>query len=47
MEEKYAKLGAGGTNPYVDPNGYKNYISEREQAFLEELRTQSAALKKP
>jgi metallo-beta-lactamase class B len=46
MEEKYAKLSAGATNPYIDSKGYKDYVADREQAFLEELRTQSAAVKK-
>lgn len=40
MEAKYAKLGAGGTNPYVDPEGYKNYVADREKAFLSELQKQ-------
>jgi hypothetical protein len=34
MEQKYAKLSAGGANPYIDSEGYKNYVAEREQAFL-------------
>jgi metallo-beta-lactamase class B len=46
MEEKYAKLSAGGANPYIDPKGYQDYIAEREQAFLEELRKQTAAAKR-
>jgi metallo-beta-lactamase class B len=46
MEAKYAKLSAGGTNPYIDPEGYKNYAAEREQAFLSELQKQTAAAKK-
>jgi metallo-beta-lactamase class B len=46
MEAKYAKLNAGGANPYIDPEGYKNYVAEREQAFLEELHKQLAAAKK-
>jgi metallo-beta-lactamase class B len=46
MEEKYAKLSAGGTNPYIDPEGYKNYVTDREQAFLTELQKQTAAAKK-
>ncbi|MGA8431203.1 MAG: subclass B3 metallo-beta-lactamase [Candidatus Sulfotelmatobacter sp.] len=46
MEAKYARLSGGGTNPYIDPEGYKNYVAEREQAFAEELRKQSAAAKK-
>jgi metallo-beta-lactamase class B len=39
-------LKAGEANPYVDPEGYKNYVAEREQAFLSELQKQSAAAKK-
>jgi metallo-beta-lactamase class B len=46
MEAKYAKLSAGGTNPYIDQEGYKNYVAEREQAFLDELHRQSAVAKK-
>jgi metallo-beta-lactamase class B len=46
MEAKHAKLKAGGANPYIDPEGYKNYVAEREQAFLSELQKQTAAAKK-
>jgi metallo-beta-lactamase class B len=46
MEAKYAKLNASGANPYIDPEGYRNYVAEREQAFLSELQKQTAAEKK-
>jgi metallo-beta-lactamase class B len=46
MEAKYAKLNAGGANPYIDPEGYKRYVAEREQAFLSELQKQTAAATK-
>lgn len=46
MEAKYARLKAGGTNPYIDPAGYKSYVADREQAFLSELEKQTAAAKK-
>ncbi len=46
MEAKYARLKAAGANPYIDPEGYKSYIAEREQAFLSELQKQTAAVKK-
>ncbi len=50
MEAKYAqmsaKLNAGGVNPYIDPQGYKSYVAEREQAFRSELQKQTAAAKK-
>jgi metallo-beta-lactamase class B len=45
MEAKYAKLNAGGANPYIDPEGYKKYVAEREQAFLSELQKQTSASK--
>jgi metallo-beta-lactamase class B len=47
MELKYARLNAGGPNPYIDSAGYKNYVADREQAFLSELRKQTAAAKTP
>jgi metallo-beta-lactamase class B len=46
MEAKHAKLNADGANPYIDPEGYKNYVAEREQAFLSELQKQTEAAKK-
>lgn len=46
MKAKYARLNAGGTNPYIDSEGYKNYVAEREQVFLSELQKQTAAAKK-
>jgi metallo-beta-lactamase class B len=41
MEAKYAKLGHSNENPFIDPEGYKSYLSEREHAFHEELKKQS------
>lgn len=46
MEAKHARLNAGGVNPYVDPVGYKDYVLEREAAFLSELQKQTAAARK-
>ena len=46
MESKYAKLSSSGANPYIDPDGYKNYVADREQAFLSEFQKQTAAAKK-
>jgi len=43
MEAKYAKMKEGGPNPFIDPDGYKSYITEREQAFRAELAKQMAA----
>jgi metallo-beta-lactamase class B len=46
MEAKYARLKSGGLNPYVDPAGYKDYVLDREAAFLSELQKQTAAARK-
>lgn len=43
MESKFARIKAGGPNPFIDPEGYKGYVAEREQAFRAELARQSAA----
>ena len=39
MEEKYARM-KSGTNPWVDPEGYRKYVAEREHAFRAELARQ-------
>jgi len=41
MEAKFPRMKAGGVNPFVDPEGYKSYVAEREQAFRTELAKQS------
>jgi metallo-beta-lactamase class B len=41
MEAKFPRLKAGGVNPFVDPEGYRSYVAEREQAFRAELAKQS------
>ncbi len=43
MEAKYARMKLGGPNPFIDPEGYKSYIAEREQTFRVELAKQTAA----
>lgn len=40
MEEKYHRLQARGANPFVDPQGYQNYVSEKEGDFRAELARQ-------
>ena len=41
MESKFAKLKDGGQNPFVDPEGYKNYVAAKEQEFRVEWKKQS------
>jgi metallo-beta-lactamase class B len=43
METKYARLKDGVSTAFVDPNGYKQYVDEREQSFRAELAKQKAA----
>ena len=40
MEAKYARRKEGAPNPFIDPEGYKSYVAEKEQAFLAELAKQ-------
>ena len=42
MEEKYPLLKSGGGNPFVDPEGYKKFIADKEQEFRAELAKQQA-----
>lgn len=44
MAEKYDRLKAKPTeNPFIDPEGYRKYIENREQAYLKELEKQKQA----
>jgi metallo-beta-lactamase class B len=39
---KYAKLGQGGPNPFLDHSGYLAYIDQKEKSFYAELARQKA-----
>ncbi len=41
MDAKFARMQTGGANPFVDPQGYRSYVAEREQAFRGELARQT------
>ena len=43
MEAKYARMKKGGPNPFIDPEGYKSYIAERQRTFEAELKKQQEA----
>jgi metallo-beta-lactamase class B len=34
----------GSASPFIDPAGYKSYVTDREKAFRTELAKQKAAL---
>jgi metallo-beta-lactamase class B len=40
MADKFARMKEGAANPFVDPEGYKSYVAEREQAFRAEWKKQ-------
>jgi metallo-beta-lactamase class B len=42
LEAKYPKLKPGAPNPFIDPDGYKAYVADREAAFRKELARQQA-----
>jgi len=44
LQAKYEKLKAGGPNPFIDPAGYRAYVSERESAFRKEWERQQKNL---
>ena len=43
MEAKYARMKDGTQSPFIDPDGYMKYVTEREQAFRKELAKQKAS----
>ncbi|HEY2546836.1 MAG TPA: subclass B3 metallo-beta-lactamase [Candidatus Acidoferrum sp.] len=45
LEEKYPMMKAGSANPFIDPEGYKKFIAEKEQEFRAELAKQKLGAK--
>jgi metallo-beta-lactamase class B len=46
LREKYAKLEKGGPNPFIDPEGYRRYIKQREEALLARLAEERKATRR-
>jgi metallo-beta-lactamase class B len=42
MEGKLRRLGEGGSNPFIDPEGYKRYVAASERMFLIKLKGQQS-----
>jgi metallo-beta-lactamase class B len=42
LQSKYARLRAGDVSAFVDPEGYRRYVADRETAFRRELERQKA-----
>lgn len=45
LPAKYAKLDKGGSNPFIDPDGFKKYIDDKERDFNAMLQRQQAGKK--
>ncbi len=45
LEEKYPHLKPGAANPFVDPDGYRKFVAEKEKEFRTELAKQTLAAK--
>jgi len=43
LDSKYARLQKGDKAAFVDPDGYKKYVADKEQAFRTELAKQKSA----
>jgi metallo-beta-lactamase class B len=43
VQAKIAGMSAGKPSPFIDPQGYKQYVDDRESAFEKELARQSLA----
>src|SRR4051794_21294154 len=42
MDDKLARRKPGAANPFIDPDGYKKFVAEKDAAFRAELDKQSA-----
>lgn len=40
LKDKSARLSAGGANPFIDPAGYRDYLTERRDHFRKEWERQ-------
>ena len=47
VAEKYANIGRSSTNPFVDPEGYRNELENWEKMFVSRLEEQARAVMSP
>ena len=40
MEQKFARISTEGVNAFIDPDGYKRFLEEKEQEFRTKLKKQ-------
>ena len=43
MEAKYARIKEGARSPFIDPDGYKKFVTDKEQEFRATLSKQREA----
>ena len=43
LDEKYPRRQDAAANPFIDPDGYKKFVAEKEQEFRQELAKQTPA----
>ena len=43
MEDKVARVKPGAANPFIDPDGYKKFVADKDAEFRAELDKQTAA----
>lgn len=43
MKEKMARLEKGDTNPFIDPQGYRNYVERAEKNYRDQLQKEKQA----
>ncbi|TAL59662.1 MAG: subclass B3 metallo-beta-lactamase [Legionella sp.] len=43
LEKKYAAMNKSKTNPFIDPQGYKNHLAQKEKEFYDELQKQKGS----
>ena len=46
MQEKYARMKPGSPNPFIDSDGYKAFVTQKERDFRDELAKQKASATK-
>ncbi|MFL5304982.1 MAG: subclass B3 metallo-beta-lactamase [Polyangia bacterium] len=40
LDAKRGRMGAGGPNPFIDPDGYRKFVAEAEQRFRAQLASE-------
>jgi len=43
LKKKYALLNHQKINPFIDPNGYKKHVAQKEREFYSELEKQKSS----